>query len=287
MRTLTVFLLLGSLTSGSGQVRSVKFNDALGVILTIKDKTLRSFCDTRNDPIRNRILYEYGAIYMSRDARLPDGCLQTKEQISTFRSEAGISNNCFSWGGPNSCLQPSAKAALERAIADPAIGNYKNIVRGCNDSGVDCPNGVNSDWAFRSFEQAEFNWKRGENRNGRIIPETLGDSAIIQLTYPRGGFKPFMFSYAIPGGSQHHLGLAIDVLSGGQCNANTDCERALNKHGWYRTIKYDPNHFTYLGFSETQLPTLGLIRKKCGGVWYWLPNQPQYQEYAGWTCTEQ
>ncbi len=72
------------------------------------------------------------------------------------------------------------------------------------------------------------------------------------------------------------LGLAIDV-NNGKSNSdikpcipnencricNEECVNKLNEKGWFRTVRYDPFHFTFLGYAETELPSKGLKQVEC------------------------
>jgi hypothetical protein len=100
-----------------------------------------------------------------------------------------------------------------------------------------------------------------------------------------------MLGLAIPGGSQHHLGLAIDVNNKEYkdneerndrfCGLN--CEIALGQNGWYRTIPFDSYHFTYLGYLEFELPDKGLKKVLCKDKKsYWIPRVTAqgYESYS-------
>ena len=63
-------------------------------------------------------------------------------------------------------------------------------------------------------------------------------------------------------------GLALDV----QQFADARVRRILAKHGWFQTVKSDLPHFTYLGVSEDELPSLGLRREVISGQAFWIPD---------------
>ena len=70
---------------------------------------------------------------------------------------------------------------------------------------------------------------------------------------------------APPGTSQHLWGLAVDLRVTKQAQ-----KRALNQNGWYRTVKNDTPHWTYLGYSSEELAALGFKNKVIKGINYWL-----------------
>jgi hypothetical protein len=45
----------------------------------------------------------------------------------------------------------------------------------------------------------------------------------------------------------------------------------MNKYGWFRTVRNDEPHFTFLGRDEGELESLGL--KKVDGD-FWVPDLP-------------
>ena len=70
---------------------------------------------------------------------------------------------------------------------------------------------------------------------------------------------------APPGTSQHLWGLAIDL------QVSTSAQRqALNENGWFQTVVSDLPHWTYLGWSEDDLPKFGLQQKIVQGIKYWV-----------------
>ena len=77
--------------------------------------------------------------------------------------------------------------------------------------------------------------------------------------------KSILYSVAAPGTSQHLSMLAFDAKEFG----NEGVRKIMAKHGWFRTVRSDQPHFTYLGYAESELPSLGL-KKVSGG--FWIPD---------------
>src|SRR5262249_4258405 len=155
-----------------------------------------------------------------------------------------------------------------------------------------CTPVFNNDWADKTFKQTEINWGYPVN----WTEETDRKKVLKEVTKPSSNYKseknydsqkdnrPKIYKVAIPGGSQHHLGLAIDVNDLRNKNLNRKfcdkkCESLLNKYGWFRTVRYDPYHFTYLGFTnEDDLLNRGLKKVRCkdytdkNQIEYWVPD---------------
>ena len=70
---------------------------------------------------------------------------------------------------------------------------------------------------------------------------------------------------APPGTSQHLWGLAVDLRV-----TNKAQKKILNQNGWYRTVKNDTPHWTYVGYSPEELAVLGFKNKIIRGTKYWL-----------------
>jgi hypothetical protein len=103
-------------------------------------------------------------------------------------------------------------------------------------------------------------------------------AAVLDLEERQGLFfstafdKSILRSVAAPGSSQHLSLLAFDVSE----YLDDRVRQVLAQHGWYRTVVGDLPHFTYLGWDESQLPSIGL--KKVEGRFeghdfcFWVPD---------------
>lgn len=251
----------------------------------------KGFTCNLSDDLEKLVLNGYGAVFVSEGAILPENCL--------FKSEAEITAfQCKIKGMQGSklenidyYLQPNAAKALEKVFAK--MVGYKNVARNFNGTTVTRPNGLSDDWAMRTLRQTECNWiGAGANANkcdDAILSNSFTKSKILEAV-PDDGYK-HMFSYAIPGGSQHHFGLAIDVNNGSVIKPSPvnkiplcdeeNCVKALNENGWYRTVPTDEYHFTYLGYKDpAKLEAHGLKLRKCGKFNYWVPVLPPEYENA-------
>lgn len=88
------------------------------------------------------------------------------------------------------------------------------------------------------------------------------------LYFSRDFSKSILSSVAIPGASQHLAMLALDVKE----HDNPAVRLILERHSWFQTVKSDLPHFTYLGVSKSELPSLGLKLVREGGRVFWVPD---------------
>jgi hypothetical protein len=51
----------------------------------------------------------------------------------------------------------------------------------------------------------------------------------------------------------------------------------FNANGWFQTVRGDPQHFTYLGLAENELPARGLRQVTVSGTNYWVPDIAEKQ----------
>lgn len=270
-------MLFASLTANSQTTEPRKFLEVFNELRTTNNQKVS--CNYENDETQRRILFEYGAVFVSNISVLPTKCLfNNQDDIDEYISGK---LSCFSnFGNGKFCLQPKAKESLLRVFT--RLGGYKFVARNDNRTTSNPIDGINADWAFRSYCQAEENWRNNLIRRGF---KGKKKSEVVKAETKE---KPYMYSYAIPGGSQHHLGLAIDVNSEGARKCKKNCVEALEANGWFRTIRGDPYHFTFLGYTKTLLPSRGLKEAKCekDGFTYWVPNVPKYMGYENWRCED-
>jgi hypothetical protein len=256
-----------------------------------KKPSVLTDCKPESDKIDEKILYEYGAVYLSKDAKLPKKCrFENETDVDQFvKDEASIiaPANKFSFG--KFYLQPQAKASLGRVFDE--LGGYKFVARKCNKS-TTCTLGINDDWSLRTFSDTVFNWfglrsMTLDQTKWKKIKEEISD-------FDKNGkqkefnSRPRMLKVAIPGASQHHLGLAVDVndkTSETGLVCGDACVDALEKNGWYRTVRFDRFHYTYLGYPKSELASRGLKKVQCSDTFtYWVPNVENYKGYKNWGC---
>jgi hypothetical protein len=62
--------------------------------------------------------------------------------------------------------------------------------------------------------------------------------------------------------------LALDIKEYGRKKVRD----IMAKHGWFQTVYQDHPHFTFMGMSEAEISSLGLIKKTDGGQVFWVPD---------------
>lgn len=230
------------------------------------------------DAIARRVLHDYGAMFVASETVLPPPvCVFVDEDaVSQFQKTAGRAVATFD----NSTieLQPAAMTALLKARA------------AARDEGLDITPRDGAEGARRSYADTVRLW------NSRFFPaldhwiragrltqpqtETLRVLRIYEqvaevlelekegIFFSKDFSKSVLYSIAAPGTSQHIAMLAFD--------ANEFLDRRVREllaaHGWFQTVLSDLPHFTFLGWSEAELPERGLRRVEVDDQTFWIPD---------------
>lgn len=226
------------------------------------------------DAVGQRILKDYGALFVARGGAVPPNTVIFKSESEVSAFQASLSKSSETIGGFNIELQAAAMKALKEAIAEASFSIT--------------PNGADS--AKRDYAGTVTNWASRVNPGlthwvgkGRITEAEA--SKIHQLSpfeqvpeifkfesqgifFSKDLSKSIVYSVAPPGTSQHLSMLALDVKEHGDSKVRD----MLNKHGWFQTVVSDLPHFTYLGVPESQLSGLGLKKVTDGGRDFWVPS---------------
>lgn len=290
MKMNAIFLILGLLLTAvpaySQTTDPEGFLDIFKNLKTIDNQPFK--CDYENDEVQKRILFEYGAVYVSKEAILPEKCrLLNQNEVVNFASKFKKQENKLTELG-NFYLQPKAKESLLTVFSE--VGGYILVARNWNGTTTHSESlkrDLNDDWAQRTFFQTKCNWL-GLGKEKDLKACKRAALGVIRADNINIKSKPKMLSVAIPGASQHHLGLAIDVndkTGGNGLICGDACVEALEKNGWFRTVRYDRFHYTYLGYKKNELQSLGLKQVKCRDTFtYWVPNVQEYEGYTNWRC---
>jgi hypothetical protein len=257
-------------------MRVVKFDEALLTAMARRGAA-GAMCDGR-DPVARRILNEYGAVFVAAGHVLPPPvCIFAgTEEVETFQAAARVS--AYEIGGVRVELQPAAMRALVAASEEAhSLGLYITPRDGSESARRGYADTLRL-WNSRFLPALEY-W-RGEGRltfeeteRLKALPVREQVGAVLELE--RGGIffskdfsKSILYSVAAPGASQHLSLLAFDAAEYG----DERVRRVLARHGWFRTVRSDCPHFTYLGLSESQLPSRGLKKVRTADGEFWLPN---------------
>ena len=271
------------MSSNAGRVNdgndSTPFYEALAKALKKRKIKLENICPS-SDPVSQRILEEYGAIFVA-DKKVfpPPVCVfTTEEQVTKFQEDAGWDVEKIGFDEVE--LQPEAMKKLRKAREE------------AQKEGLDITPRDGSEAARRNYEDSVRLWNsRFEPAldywlaQGRLTQEQvtrlrglpLSQQVAEVLELEKTGIyfskdlsKSILYSIAAPGASQHIAMLAFDVDQ----FENPRIREIMAKHGWFQTVLSDLPHFTFLGLKEKDLPKHGLRSLEINGQVFWIPNVP-------------
>jgi hypothetical protein len=229
------------------------------------------------DEVGQRVLSDYGAVLVARGGAVAPPTVVFPDEAAVSRWQSSVKTTRADFGGTSVELQSPAMTALMKA-RDEARASRLDIT----------PRGTDS--ARRTYAETVKLWQSRVNpglthwaRDGRLpkeeaeriralsprdqIPEILRLEA-DGLYFSPDFSKSILYSVAAPGTSQHLSMLAFDVKE----NDNKAVRAILARHGWFQTVSSDTPHFTFLGVTEDQLPSLGLKKTTNGGRTFWIPD---------------
>jgi hypothetical protein len=227
------------------------------------------------DEVGQRLLKEYGAIFVVRGATAPPAVI-FKNETEVSRWQMSVAAAKENIGGTEIELQAPAMKALKDAVDEAAKGGLTITPRG-NDAARRSYGDTIGLWASR-VEPGLRHWVQA----GKITQEEADSihslSAFEQVPkifaledkgifFSKDLSKPIIYSVAPPGASQHLSMLALDVTE----FDNAKVREILARHGWFQTVVSDLPHFTYLGADEKDLPDLGLKQVTNAGRTFWIP----------------
>lgn len=253
-----------------------KFYAFLESALEKRGMKTSDICD-ESHPVQKRILNEYGALFLTDQSALPPPtCMFTSsEQVFAFQNQAGI--QAHEIANAQVELQPAAMKAL-LAARDEAKSQGMDITpRDGAEAGRRGFDDTLRLWNSR-FEPACDYWmskgKLSAEQVARLKSLPIIDQVREVLELEKRGIyfaksldKSILYSVAAPGTSQHLSMLAIDINE----FENKAIRKIMANHGWFRTVKGDAPHFTYLGVKEDQLKNMGLKKISPDGE-FWIPN---------------
>ncbi|MFL6375622.1 MAG: hypothetical protein ACJ73D_13225 [Pyrinomonadaceae bacterium] len=240
-----------------------------------KENLPRGFIEP-TDPVGQRLLRDYGAIFVARGVRVPNTVIfKDEKEVSEFQQTAGSVKAVI--GGLTVELQSGALRALQEALAEAEKAGLHISPRGADSSKRTYKHTVDL-WASR-VNPGLAHWVAAKKitaaEAARIralapfdqVPEIFKLEA-QGIYFAKDLSKSIVYSVAPPGTSQHILMLALDV-------AQFDDPRIreiLARHGWFQTVSSDLPHFTYLGVSQDELPKLGLKKVTNADRDFWIPD---------------
>jgi hypothetical protein len=258
-------------------MKVANFDEALSTALARRGAAARVTCDGR-DPVARRILNEYGAVFFaSGGATPPPVCIFAgAEEVETFQRAARAEAQEID--GVSIELQPAAMRALLAARAEAQAEGLDVTPRDGSESARRGYADTVRLWNSRLLPALEYWRAQGrltdeEAERVRRLPVREQVGAVLELEragvyFSKDFSKSILHSVAAPGASQHLSLLAFDAAE----YADGDVRRILARHGWFRTVRSDCPHFTYLGLPESRLPAHGLKRVETRDGEFWVPN---------------
>jgi hypothetical protein len=258
-------------------MKVANFDEALLTALARRGTAASVTCDGR-DPVARRILNEYGAVFFaSGGATPPPVCIFAgAEEVESFQRAASVSTQEI--GGVSIELQPAAMRALLVARAEAQVEGLDITPRDGSESARRGYADTVRLWNSRLLPALEY-WRAqgrltdAEAERLRSMPVREQVGAVLELErdglyFSKDFSKSILYSVAAPGASQHLSLLAFDAAEYG----DERVRNILARHGWFRTVRSDCPHFTYLGLPESRLPAHGLKKIKTPDGEFWVPN---------------
>ncbi|HEX8397459.1 MAG TPA: hypothetical protein VF644_08535 [Pyrinomonadaceae bacterium] len=255
-----------------------KFYDVLKEILAKRGIKTETLCN-REDALERRILEDYGAVFLARHDKVlpPPVCIFTDaKQVLQFQTKA--TSATAEIAGAKIELQPAAMHALIAAREAALAENLDITPRDGAEAGRRLYEDTIRLWNSRFYPALDYWQNRGRITVDQIwelkaLPIREQVTAVLELEKDGIFFNTFfnnsiLYSVAAPGASQHLSMLAFDANEFG----DKQVRKIMAEHGWFRTVKGDAPHFTFLGVKEDDLPSLGLKKVKTGDGDFWIPN---------------
>jgi hypothetical protein len=268
-----------STRDGNDLKEPAPFYEALAKVLKKRKIKLDSVCPA-SDPVSQRILEEYGAIFVAtKKVTPPPVCVfTTEEQVTKFQDQAGFETEFIAYDEVE--LQPEAMKSLNKARKDAQKEGLDITPRDGSEAGRRNYEDSVRLWNSR-FEPALDYWlsqgrlTQEEVTRLRGLPLSQQVAEVLELEktgiyFSKDLSKSILYSIAAPGASQHIAMLAFDVNE----FDNPRIREIMAKHGWFQTVLSDLPHFTYLGLKEKDLPKNGLRSLEINGQVFWIPNVP-------------
>ena len=231
----------------------------------------------RDDAAEQRLLREYGAVFLARGGVVPPSrvIFKDEDEVASFQSRLDVGASEIA--GLQMELQSVAMSQLLEAADEAQEAGLSITPRG-SDSARRNYHGTVELWHSR-VEPALVHWVS----KGRIEPEHAEFIRALQpheqvsevfkleedgIYFAKDLSKSIIYSVAPPGASQHLSLLAFDVREFDEPRVR----EILARHRWYQTVVSDLPHFTYLGVDQSDLAGLGLKNVTHLEREFWIPN---------------
>jgi len=231
----------------------------------------------KDDEVGWRVLSEYGAVLVARGDAVPPPLIIFPDGKTVDDWQASVKSMRTNLGGAWIELQTPAMTALIEARAEAQTARVNISPRGGNAGRRSYEETVKL-WASRvnpGLEHWVHNRRLAREEAARIRALSPREQSAEIFRLEKKGLyfstdfsKSILDSVAAPGSSQHLSMLAFDVKE----NGDSRVRAILARHCWFQTVSSDAPHFTFLGVTEDQLPTIGLKKVTNAGRAYWVPR---------------
>jgi hypothetical protein len=261
--------------NNSVNIDRTDFNSVLEFTLNKRNLKKSDICD-ESDPVQKRILHEYGALFLTTATAPPTCMFKSADEVKSFQNKIGTMSENIA-GAPVELQSEAMKALL--SAREEAKSNKLDITP--RDGAEGSKRGFDDTlrlWNSR-FDPACKHWKsKGKLTDEQIsklksLPVNAQVKEVLDLEKQGIYFNTFfnasiLSSVAAPGTSQHLSMLAFDANE----FANEKIQKIMGNHGWFRTVKGDAPHFTFLGVKEEDLKNMGLHKVETKDGAFWVPN---------------
>jgi len=240
-------------------------------------KNLPADLEVANDAAQQRLLREYGAVFVARGGVIAPNkvVFKDEEDVSSFQAKLEISK------------QEIREFSLE--LQSTAMKELVNAIDDANSSGLSInPRGADS--ARRNYNDTIELWKSrvepalihwvGKGRMTRVQADAIRAFPPYEqvprvfsleeegIYFAKDLSKSIIYSVAPPGASQHLSLLAFDIAEFDDVRVR----EILAEHCWYQTVVSDLPHFTFLGVEKGNLRELGLKQITNSDREFWVPD---------------
>ncbi len=229
------------------------------------------------DGVGNRLLKEYGAVFVARGGAKPPAVVIFPGEASVSSFQNSLDRSTDTVGGISIELQRAAMDGLRKAISEANQAGKKITPRGA-DAARRNYSGTVELWKSR-VDPGLAHWSGKGKITTAEASRIKGLTPFEQVTeilrleeqgmfFAKDLSKSIIYSVAPPGTSQHLSMLALDITE----HDDAKVREIMAKNGWHQTVVSDLPHFTFLGVTESEMPALGLKKVTDGGRSYWLPS---------------
>ncbi len=231
-----------------------------------------------DEQVTRRLAREYGAVLVARAGSIPPPRIVFASEAEVTSWQSSLSVRRETLGTVPIELQEVAMKSLLAAIADAKAAGHLIKPRGTDAGRRNYADTVRL-WRGR-VERGLKHWvaqgKLSQADADRIealqpfaqVPVILALEEQRKLYFSSDFARSILSSVAAPGSSQHLTLLAFDV----EGHDNAKIRAILERHQWFQTVVDDTPHFTFLGASASELPSLGLEKVSKDGRDYWVPG---------------